>query len=221
MALTVKGDPIDRDIAVALASDLSPAARSATLAEFAREALAEAESENAAALGAVPPYDTFVDGSEGKSEDQVSPDGVIVYQFRLIGDVLTFIDEQLIAASPVKSGRYQRSHTLYADGTETDPGNPAPASEYVFLNLQPYARKIERGMSPAAPEGVYEGVAQLASGRFGNIAKVSYAFRSPAGGAVVDWAGTASARRLASHHRRIAHPQDWLANQPAIVVTAY
>jgi hypothetical protein len=221
MGLTVKVDPIDRDIAVALAEDLSPEARSATLAEFAREALADAEQQNTAALGSEPPHDTFVDGTQGKSEDQVSPDGVIVYQFQLIGDVLTFVDEQLIAASPVKSGRYQRSHTLYADGTETDPDSPAPASEYVFLNLQPYARKIEAGQSKSAPEGVYEGVATLASARFGNVAKVSYTFRSPAGGAVVDWAGTESAKRHARAHRRIAHPQTWLTNQPAIVITAY
>lgn len=29
----------------------------------------------------VPPFDTVVDGRQGKSKDQVSPDGVIVYQF--------------------------------------------------------------------------------------------------------------------------------------------
>jgi N-methylhydantoinase B/oxoprolinase/acetone carboxylase alpha subunit len=221
MAVTVKVDPIDRDVAVMLAEDLSPAARSATLAEFAREALSDAEDQNKAALGVVPPFDTFVDGSQGKSEDQVQPDGVIVYTFKLVGDVLSFVDQQLIAHSPVKTGRYARSHVLYADGTETDPDNPAAASEYVFLNLQPYARKIEKGLSPAAPEGVYEGVATLAAGRFGNIAKISFTYRSPAGGAVADWAKTASAARHARVHHRVSNPQAWLTNQPAIVIRAF
>lgn len=221
MPVTVKVDPIDRDIAVMLAEDLSPQARSATLAEFARGALADGEAQNQQALGVIPPFDTFVDGTQGKSEDQVSPAGVIVYTFRLIGDVLTFVDEQLIAHSPVKSGRYARSHTLYADGIETEPDNPDPASEYVFLNLQPYARKIEKGLSPSAPEGVYEGVATLAQGRFGNVAKISFDYRSPAGGAVADWAKTPSAAKSARAHHRVSNPQDWLTRQPAIVIRAY
>ncbi len=221
MGLTVKVEPIDRDVQVMLAADLSPAARSATLAQFARQSLADAEAQNASALGAVPPFDTFVDGSQGKSEDAVSPDGVIVYQFKLITDVIAFVHDELIAHSPAKSGRYQRSHVLYADGTEVDPESPPAASSYVFLNLQPYARKIERGLSPAAPEGVYEGVAAQAAARFGNLAKISFAYRAPAGGAVAAWAGSASARRLARSHHRISHPQDWLTQQPAVVIEAY
>ena len=146
MGIAITVEPIDRDIAVIFQDNLSPAAQSTALAAFARQSLDEAKAENEAALGIVPPYDTYVDGTLGGSEDQVAPDGVIIYQFKLIGDVLTFIDEQLIAHSPVRSGRYQRSHMLYADGVEADPGTPPlGAAEYTFLNAQPYSRKIERG----------------------------------------------------------------------------
>lgn len=219
MAFTTTVEPIDRDIEVILQDNLSPKARSAALAEEAKIALADAKAQNEQALGAVPPYDTYVDGSEGKSEDQVSPDGEIVYQFRLVTDALSWIDAELIAHSPVKTGRYQRSHILLADGEITDPDAPTLASEYVFLNTQPYARKIERGESTAAPEGVYEGIAALAAARFGNTAKIGFAYRSAAdvGG---EWAAGASAARHARRHHRVSDPANWLTRQPAIVIGA-
>lgn len=215
MAFTVTVEPIDRDIAVILNDNLSLKARSAALAQEAKAALTDAKAQNEQALGAVPPYDTFVDGSEGKSEDQVSPDGEIVYQFRLVTDALAWIDAELIAHSPVKTGRYQRSHILLADGVETDPDTPPLASEYVFLNTQPYARKIERGESKAAPEGVYEGIATLAAARFGNTAKISFGYRSAAGG---EWVTSPAAARHARRHHRASDPQSWLTRQPAIII---
>ena len=214
MAFVIRVEPIDRDIAVIVNDNLSPKAQSAALADFARQSLAEAEKENESALGAVPPHDTFVDGTQGKSEDEVRPDGVIVYEFKLVTDVIAWIDQELIAHSPVKTGRYQRSHALYADGVETDPDSPVLATRYVFLNTQPYARKIERGESKAAPEGVYEGIATSAAARFGNIAKVSFDYRSAPGGAVGEWA----AQKTHSRTRRRSAKTDWLTQQPAIVI---
>jgi hypothetical protein len=215
-------EPIDKDIAILLDEELSPKAQSVTLADFARQCLAEAQATNQSALGYLPPLVVTVDGVAGRSEDQVRPDGAITYEFQLISDVLVFVDQQLIAHSPVLTGRYQRSHVLYADGAETDPENPAQASEYVFLNTQPYARKIEKGLSPSTPDGVYEGVATQARGRFGNMAKISFEYRAAPSGAVTDWAGTESAARHASRHYRHSQPnqQAWLSRQPAIVVTA-
>ena len=48
------------------------------------------------------------------------------------------------------------------------------ADEYVFINTVPYARKIERGSSSQAPDGVYQAVAMLARDRFGNVARITY-----------------------------------------------
>lgn len=222
MAVSVKVDPIDRNVLVDLTQDLSPASRSAAIAEFAIESLDDAEEENTQALGAPQPYDTYVDGAKGVNESQVKPDGVIVYEFKLISEVLTWIDDQLIIASPVKSGRYARSHALFADGNEIQPSDQPPAAaEFVFLNTQPYARKIERGESQSAPEGVYEGIATLAASRFGNIARISFIYRSPATGDVTQWAQTQSARAMARRHHRVSHPETWLSNQPAIIITPY
>lgn len=224
-------DPIDRDIKVLL-DGLSPTARSAALAEFATEALADAESTDARALGHVPQHQTFVDGVEGAAVDTVRPDGVIIFEFQLLEDVFAWIDDQLIQNSPIGSsgdkhaGLYQKSHIFFADGVEADPRSSPPpqASEYVFLNAQPYARKIEGhdGVKPEssqAPEGVFESVAKLASDRFGNVAKIAFDFRSADGvGDIEAWAS--HTRLSAKGHRPGARGYaDWLRAQPAIIVT--
>lgn len=179
MSVVTKIEPIQKDIDLIIRRDLSPAARTKVLAEFAREVLGEAQRKNAAALGSMPRHETFVDGRQGAAEETVKPDGTIAYGFALIEDLLSWVGEQLIIYSPVKSGKYQRSHVLLADGVEVTAGEPIPSEigELVFVNTQPYARKIESGSSPQAPDGVYEAVATLARRRFGNVARVAFSYR--------------------------------------------
>lgn len=187
MPVTTKVEPIDRDIELILREELSPQARSATMAQFARESLSEAQSTNRRILGRVPPHRTFVDGSEGGSIDRVRPDGVIVFEFELVTDLLRFIADELRAISPVRSGRYRASHTLFADGAEVPIGATIPiADEYVFLSDVIYARKIE-GMpgrppqSKQAPRGVYQITTRKPEIRqkFGNIGRVRFEWRKP------------------------------------------
>lgn len=216
-------EPIDKDVAVILNETLSPAAQSQTLADFARQCLADALATNEAALGYLPPYLVYVDGVLARSEDQVSADGDITYEFQLISDVLIFIEQQLVAHSPVLTGRYQRSHVLYADGVETDPENPTQASEYVFLNTQPYARKIENGLSPAAPDGVYEGVALQAAIKYGNMATFEFTYRGLISGILYGKSGrrprtTAKVGRTSSRSAAAQSRSD--VRYPAIVIRA-
>jgi hypothetical protein len=86
------------------------------------------------------------------------------------------------------------------------------------VNTQPYARKIERGHSKQAPNGVYETVAHLAARRFGNMARIRFGYRSPLFGSIKEWAGRT---RLQPKGRRRtgSSRQDWLTRQPAIIVT--
>lgn len=184
--------PLEKDINVLIAQDLSPEAQSRQLAEFALEALADAEVTNSAALGRPVEHETFVDGRRGASELSVRPDGTILYQFDLIEEVFAWIDEQLKTHSPVGSGKdkhpglYQKSHLFFADDTEADPLHPPPGiKQGVFVSAVPYARKIEAGQSPQAPDGVYEVVTALAARRFGNIAKVQFGYRTATGGGIV------------------------------------
>jgi hypothetical protein len=180
MAVTVKVDLIDKDIDLIFEQDLSGEARSAALANYSREVLGDAEETNLSALGHVPLHETFVDGRSGASEDSVRPDGEISYAFNILEDLFAWIAEQLVIYSPVLTGRFAASFKFFADGVEIDPAMPAPqAQSYVFLNIQPYARKIERGESPQAPDGVFQSLAALAQRRFGNVARVRFGWQSP------------------------------------------
>lgn len=156
----------------------------AQFADYASLEIDNAKEINRAILGKVPPFKIFVDGQEGATLSSVKADGVIVVEFELVTDALKVISDMLHQHSPTKTGTYKRSHVLLADGAEVDPSgaNVPPADEYVFINTVPYARRIERGSSSQAPDGVYQAVAMLARGRFGNIARITYSFRTVSSG---------------------------------------
>lgn len=186
MAVRTRIDPIDRDIAV-LIEEVGTQARSVALAQFAEEEIDKARSQNRQILGRNPRVSVTVDGREDAPLTSVRPDGVIVAEFELFNDVLVWIAHQLELHSPVKSGRYQRSHAVFADGVEIEPSATVPAaSEFVFINLMPYARKIERGASSQAPDGVYQAVAVMAQRRFGNVARITFAYRTALSGRIID-----------------------------------
>ncbi len=199
MAVTARiSGAIDKDISILVSEATSPAERSRIFAQFAREQIAEASQTNTRILGRVPRSTTYVDGREGAALETVKPDGIIFTEFEIIDNTLKYIADQLEAHSPVLTGRYQKSHTLIADGVEVDPHGVIPsADEYVFINTQPYARKIERGFSSQSPEGVYQVVAALAQRRISNnVAKITYSFRTVIGGRIIGGkAGDRSAQR--------------------------
>lgn len=183
MPVTTKVDPIDRDVQLMISEALSPQAQSRQFAEMAGAFIQEGDETNRRVLGRVPPRKTFVDGREGASLELVRPDGVIVAEWGLVGDILFKIAEELRKVSPVRSGRYQASHTLFADGTEVPVGKEIPqASQYVFLSDVVYSIKIEGvpgrpPQSKQAPKGVYQITA--AKFRGDNRAKVRFEWRKP------------------------------------------
>ncbi|ODT50264.1 hypothetical protein [Devosia sp. 63-57] len=180
MRVSTKVEPIARDIAFIVAQDLSPEARSRALADYAGEQIAEADRQNRAALGTAVHREVFVDGRRAAALTSVRPDGVIVAEFDLVNDALEWIGRQLVLTSPVLTGAYARNHVMFADGTEVTSKIP-DAAEYIFVNMLPYARKIEAGLSDQAPDGVYQAVAVVAARRFGNVARVLFGYRTVAG----------------------------------------
>lgn len=229
VSVTTKIQPIDEDVRVVISDMLSPAAQSAAFADFAEDALEDAEETDASILGYTPTHTTFVDGAESNNLDQVKPDGTIAFVFDLLDDVFAWVYEQLETHAPVKTGQFRESIRLYADGTEIDPLDDVPsASEYVFLSNVAYARKIEGGEgnnnrkpeSSQAPDGVFQVVATMAAQRFGKEAKISFSYVSPADGGIVDWAHTIGARKLAVRRGgNPSHHTEWLTRVPAIVIT--
>jgi hypothetical protein len=218
VAIKHKLDVLERNVEVLIRQELTAAARSANFARIAREELKRGQEQNRAALGRVPPHESFVDGRKTEHLESVRPDnGVIVFEFELIEDVLNYIGEMLIRHSPVLTGRFRESFAMFADEKVIEPGQPVPADvqEISFVNLQPYARKIEYGQSAQAPDGVMQVVAQMAQRRFGNIARVRFAYRTPLFGAINEWA---MRTRRPSPGRRGKQRAEWLRRQPAIVV---
>lgn len=199
MALSTRVQPIDRDVQLMLAQDLSPAAQSAAFATVARDMIGEADEANRLILGRVPPRKTYVDGAQSTALENVRPGGVIVAEWELIADVLLWIASDLIEHSPVgrteagdpHPGLYKRSHTLFADATEVPLGGEIPqAQEYVFMNLVEYARVIEQGKASRVGLQVYEQSAKRAASRFSNIAKIQFTYRGIVGGQQIQGGGT-------------------------------
>jgi len=183
MAVSIRVQPVNKEVIAGLFSEFA-GAQSTAFAEFARQSIEEAKAQNQSILGRVPPYQIFVDGSRGAALERVRPGGVIVAEFQLIDDVLRFIGEELLKHSPSVTGHYKSSHVLFADGGVVDWNLPQVglATEYTFINTVPYARKIERGLSPQAKTGVYQVVASMAKQKFGRIGKIEFNFRTLGGG---------------------------------------
>ena len=229
-----KIDAIEKDLDLVLLKELRPEERSLAFAGFARKTLAEAQAGNAEILGRIPDHETYVDGRQGVREEAVTPNGVIIYEFNILDGVFDFVFEQLVKASPHKSGRYRQSFVFYADGQQVEPGGMfPPADEYVFMNTQPYSRKIERGASDQAREGVFQVTAAMAQRRFSNFAKVSFSFRSPINGAQSNIARigplrvmrdvnnpdrTKRGRFLKGSHTRAGNQAERMQRQPAITI---
>jgi hypothetical protein len=200
--------PKSRTVELMVRKSLDPKVAAQTVARAHRTFVAEAEAQNRRVLGAVPPSETWVDGRKGAALESVNlAAGAIVTKFETFGEVLEYIDALLILHSPVLTGTYAKSHRLLADGVEVSGWETAGAAkEFLFISPLPYARKIERGESDQAPDGVYEGVAALAKNRFGNLVNIRFTFES------ID----SAASRLTGAAKRAAQRDSRL---PAIKVT--
>lgn len=222
MALRVKVTPLNVNYDLMLSKMLSPEAKSRVFADFAHKVIEDGKAHNAKVLGRVPPHTISVDGRLGAPLTSVKPGGVIFVEYELTFEALQWIGEMLERFSPVKSGRYQRSHVLIADGVAVEDGAiPPAASRLAWVNVQPYSRKIERGLSPQRPEGVYQAVAKLASARFSNVAKITFGYENPLFGAIDNWAASPAGAAWAKRKRKGSSKghSEWLRRQPAIIVT--
>jgi hypothetical protein len=211
-----------RDISLIVDRHLSVEARQKIVATKAREILAEVEAKNRAVLGETPPHKQVVDGNIGAPLESVNVEhGHITFEFSLARPMLEWIMTTLNKNSPFKTGRYRDSTIILADGVEIDADaiSSSPiAAEYVFISTVPYARKIERGLSKQAPEGVFEVTADMAKRRFGNIANIRYTMRGITGGGTMleRWAVGHSAGEPTPRKQQRQYDKD--VRNPAVVV---
>lgn len=181
MGIKVRIDPVEQFTQASINAALSDEEQRQAAAEFVRDGIEEAQRINQQAIGRKPKY------TISKPLERINPakDEVFV-EFDLFVGVLAWIKQELIARSPRVSGDYIRGHQLFADGQEvTDASKPPDASEYVFINTVPYARKIEIGKTKSSRSFViqvepriYERVAIDARSRFGNVASIKFGYRT-------------------------------------------
>jgi hypothetical protein len=231
MAAIARIEPLSKFIDVTLREDLSPEAQSRALADFARAGIREARQHNARILGRAPRLEIAVDGRSGAALESVRPDGIIVAEFEVIDEALRWIAQTLVDRSPVRSGEYVRGHRIFADDREIQvfAGEPVPdAKRYTFLNLVPYARKVEVGKTKSGrdfliqvPNRIYERTAKDAAARFGNMALIRFTYRAPMAGALLAYVslGRGKSRPLPDAATRAAAGQERALRVPAIVVT--
>ena len=191
MSLSVRVVSVEKSIVATLRRDLSLEEQKKTAAAFAQIGIEEARAHNRRILGRDPPMTITVDGRKTDNLESVNPNGGnIIAEWELIEGVLAWIGKELVECSPSgPSGAYIRGHKMFADGTETIPGEKIPpADEYLFTNVVPYARRLEVGKTKSGrpfliqvPNKIYERVAKDARRKFGTGADIQYTFREPVG----------------------------------------
>ena len=178
-------------------------AAQASLAETHRLLVATAKAQHSAVMKADPRPGSFrrwVDGREGAPEDSVKPTGVILYVYDRLEEVVRFAMDRLFANSPVRSGAYRSSHTLFLNGAAVrNLRGWKEGDEVAISNTVPYARKIELGvmrMRVPATDHVYERSHREVRRRFGNVASIDFGWRGISGPSIVGGAaGRVSAIR--------------------------
>lgn len=186
----------------ALAGNLQGQFRSEAIAQFARQQLREAEDHNARILGRAPAHTTIVDGRRDAPEESIRPGGTIVYLFEVgqatLEDAVDEAFNLLVNLSPYREKRpnanppthYRDEFRLYVNGDRRDFADLGRAvtfaggDEVWITNLQPYARKIERGWSSQAPNGVVETVMAIIRAKYGSVLSVKFSYRQFPGLAV-------------------------------------
>ncbi|MBX4944636.1 hypothetical protein [Rhizobium binae] len=152
-----------------------------------------AKSEHAKVMADPPVPQSFVrivDGAVGAIEERVRPNGVIIYQYRRLDEIVQFAMEALYDLSPVLSGEYRNSHMLLINGVEArNLADLNSADEISIMNPLPYSRKIEVGkmqMRVAGTSKVYQSARRKIMARFGNLVSVDFTYRAFLGGVQVN-----------------------------------
>lgn len=151
----------------------------------------------------------------------------IVYRYVYMTELVTAALELLREHSPVGSngdphpGLYRDSHLVFLNGQLAPGGDVSawqPGDQINIANPVPYARKIEFGhMTLSVPGHVYETVAQILAGRFGNQAAIKLTFMPVRFGSIGAFAAMNAGGRAKG--RKVT--EDWLARQPSIEIRGY
>lgn len=141
--------------------------------------------EQTARAGIPPDFTDYANTPGNTDLNSVKLPGPIVFNYKYIREIVQVARDWLQRNSPVDSGEYVRSHTLFVDGAAVDvlPPNITGPLDIMIANLVPYARKIEVGKTESgrafviqvAPN-IYERCSEMLISRYGEIAKISFGY---------------------------------------------
>ncbi|AUN31939.1 hypothetical protein [Niveispirillum cyanobacteriorum] len=173
-----------REVELFISEALSPQARSAHLAQGARQILADMIASGEGSRH----HQRIVDGVSGALEDSVRPEGLIVYRFSHWATVCQFAISFLTARSPERSGRYRESFFFgffTAEGQDRARFVPwrdvvptaitADVTKVMIGNFQPYGRKVDvqvvgrETIKFSVAPGIFDDAARQINSRFAGI----------------------------------------------------
>lgn len=167
-------------------------AAQATREETQAQLMALAKREHGKVMTANPKPSRFirtVDGVRGAREEQVRPDGSIVYVYPRLDEVVQVALDTLFDLSPVLSGEYRMNHRLFVNSVEArNLAGWDGQGDIIISNSMPYSRKIELGkmtMRVPGSDHVYEQAEFTLRQRFGNQARIVFTYRGLMGGSVL------------------------------------
>lgn len=154
------------------------------LLKIAREGNAQTVREQTMRAGVNPDVSAYANQPGNTNLENVVLPGPIVYSYDYRREIVEVALGELYKASPVDSGAYVSSHTIFLNGQPVDhlPPQLSPDDEIWLSNPVPYARRLEIGKTKSGrdfpiqvPNRIYERVAKnILARRYGNSAKITF-----------------------------------------------
>ena len=175
---------------------------SALLARVAAGERDRVLTEQAGRSGLAPLYRQIVDGEDGAPLAAVKPDGVIVFAWQYLGEIVRDTYEALIKRSPRDSGAYIAGLVILVDGEEAGlEAIDINTREVRIVASVPYARRLEVGTRRGGgsfvlqvPSHIVEETAIVARRLAGALAAISFTY--------ADLSDAYTLRRSSGHRRR-------------------
>lgn len=138
---------------------------------------------DAAAKGLQPSWEAYANTPGNSNLETVRLPGPIVYNYRYLSDLILFALTELQRQSPIDSGTYKRSHTVYVNDQPvgvTIPSSIKAGDKIYIANPVPYARRLEIGRAQhgarpfliSVPNRIYERVAEMTKAEGKGRAKI-------------------------------------------------
>jgi hypothetical protein len=160
----------------------------ALLLRVAREGHAKIMADATAESGFPPQWEAYANRRGNTNLESVVLPGPIVYFYNYTTEVIEQALTLLQRLSPVRTGLYAKSHTIYVHGQPVGRAPKVLTEEVIISNPVPYARKIEIGKTRSGrpfviqvPNRIYERAAKALRSRYRNIAKIEYNYITVAG----------------------------------------